>query len=287
MKITTLIENTQDENQKLNYEHGISMFIETEKCNILFDTGKTGNFIENAEKLNIDLKSIDVIILSHAHYDHCGGVRRLLETYNITPQIIVSEHFFQNSNKFHYSDGSLKSDFSKETGYTYVGIDFNKEYLQSKGISINFVQADTLEVSDDVFVFSNFNKYYDFEKLNKNMKLKIDNDYKIDTFNDEIAVGLKTKDGIVVLLGCAHPGFLNIVKTIQEITKEKIVGIVGGTHLIEADEERVDKSIECINNLNVNLLGLSHCTGDKAVKMFHENCKNSFMNITGTILRLE
>ena len=77
MKITTLIENTQDENQKLNYEHGISMFIETEKCNILFDTGKTGNFIENAEKLNIDLKSIDVIILSHAHYDHCGGVRRL------------------------------------------------------------------------------------------------------------------------------------------------------------------------------------------------------------------
>lgn len=287
MKITTLIENTQDKNKNLKYEHGLSMFIETDKCNILFDTGKTGDFIENAEALNIDLKSIDVLILSHAHYDHCGGVRRLMETYNITPQIIVSEHFFDNADRYHYSDGNLKSDFSKEIGYTYVGIDFDKEYIESKSVFINFVQSDVLEVSDDVFVFSNFKKYYDFEKLNKDMKLKIDDDYKIDTFNDEIAIGLKTKDGIVVLLGCAHPGFLNIVKTIQERTKEKIVGIIGGTHLIEADDERINKSIECINNLDVNLLGLSHCTGEKAVNIFHENCKSSFMNITGTVLNLE
>ena len=287
MKITTLIENTQDKNKNLKYEHGLSMFIETDKCNILFDTGKTGDFIENAEALNIDLKSIDVLILSHAHYDHCGGVRRLLETYNITPQIIVSEHFFENADRYHYSDGNLKSDFSKEVGYTYVGIDFDKEYIESKSAFINFVQSDILEVSDDVFVFSNFNKYYDFEKLNKDMKLKIGADYNIDTFNDEIAVGLKTKDGIVVLLGCAHPGFLNIVKTIQERTKEKIVGIIGGTHLIEADDERINKSIECINNLNVNLLGLSHCTGEKAVNLISENCKSTFMNITGTTLTLE
>lgn len=287
MKITTLIENTQDKNKNLKYEHGLSMFIQTEKCNILFDTGKTGDFIENAKALNIDLKSIDVLILSHAHYDHCGGVRRLLETYNITPQIIVSEHFFENADRYHYSDGNLKSDFSKEIGYTYVGIDFDKEYIESKSAFINFVQSDILEVSDDVFVFSNFSKYYDFEKLNTDMKIKIGTDYNIDTFNDEIAVGLKTKDGIVVLLGCAHPGFLNIVKTIQERTKEKIVGIIGGTHLIEADDERINKSIECINNLNVNLLGLSHCTGEKAVNMISENCKSTFMNITGTTLTLE
>ena len=59
MKITTLIENSQDESQKLKYEHGLSMFIQTDKCNILFDTGKTGDFIDNAEKLNIDLKTTD------------------------------------------------------------------------------------------------------------------------------------------------------------------------------------------------------------------------------------
>lgn len=287
MKITTLIENSQDENKLLKYEHGLSMFIETDNCKVLFDTGKTGDFIDNAKKLNIPLKDIDVLILSHAHYDHCGGVRRLLDTYNIKPKIIVSEHFFEKAGRYHYSDGSLNSDFSKESGYTYVGIDFDKEYLMSKNVPINYVDADIFKVSDDIFVFTNFNKYYDFEELNKDMQLKIGDKYEVDTFNDEISLGLKTENGIVILLGCAHPGFLNIVKTIEEGTNEKIAGIIGGTHLIEANSDRIAKSIECINNLKPNLLGLSHCTGENAVNAIHENCKNSFINRTGTILNLD
>ncbi|EHJ01195.1 beta-lactamase domain protein [Clostridium sp. DL-VIII] len=287
MKITTLIENTQDENKLLKYEHGLSMFIKTDNCNILFDTGKSGDFIDNAEKLNIDLKSVDVLILSHAHYDHCGGVRRLLETYNITPKLIVSEYFFEKAERYHYSDGNLKSDFSKESGYTYVGIDFDKKYIESKNIFIDFVHDDILKVSDDVFIFTNFNKYYDFEKLNKDMQLKVGDKYEVDTFNDEISLGLKTKNGIVVLLGCAHPGFLNIVQTIKDRTNEKIAGIIGGTHLIEANPDRIEKSIKCINNLTPDLLGLSHCTGENAVNAIHENCKNSFINRTGTILSLD
>lgn len=287
MKITTLIENSQDENNSLKFEHGLSMFIKTDDCNILFDTGKSGDFIDNAEKLNIDLKTIDAIVLSHAHYDHCGGVKRLLDTYNINPKIIVSKHFFNKKERYHYSDGSLKSDFSKESGYTYVGIDFNQEYLQNKNISIDFVNDNVYKISDEIFVFTNFNKYYDFEKLNKDMQLKIGDKYETDIFDDEISLGLKTKDGIVILLGCAHPGFLNIVKTIQERTNEKVAGIIGGTHLIEADHNRIIKSIECINDLNSNLLGLSHCTGENAVNAIHENCKNSFINRTGTILTLD
>ena len=51
MKITTLIENTEDEKGLLKNEHGLSIFIESSLGNILFDTGKTGDFIENAEKL--------------------------------------------------------------------------------------------------------------------------------------------------------------------------------------------------------------------------------------------
>lgn len=287
MRLTTLIENSQDDSKLLKYEHGLSMFIETSKCKVLFDTGKTGDFIDNAEKLNINLKDVDVLILSHAHYDHCGGVKKLLDTYNITPTIIVSEHFFEKSERYHYSDGKLKSDFSKESGYKYVGIDFNKEYLQSKNVPINFVHDDVLKISDEIFVFANFNKYYEFEKLNKDMQLKIGDKYEVDTFNDEISLGLKTKNGIVILLGCAHPGFSNIVETIKERTNEKIAGIIGGTHLIEADTNRIAKSIKCINNLTPGLLGLSHCTGENAVKAINENCKNTFINRTGTILNLD
>lgn len=287
MRITTLIENTAGENKELNYEHGLSMFIETENCNILFDTGKTGDFIENAEKLNIDLKTTDVLVLSHAHYDHCGGVKKLLETYNIKPKFIVSKNFFERSNKYHYSDGKLKSDFSKEVGYSYIGIDFDKEYIENKNVPIEFVQANTLKVTDDVYVFSNFDKHCDFEKANENMKIKTNDGYVVDTFDDEICLGLKIQEGLVILLGCAHPGFLNMVETIKERTKEKIAGIIGGTHLIEANLDRIHKSVEYLNNEDVAILGLSHCTGEEAVKIFNEKCKGSFINKTGKILDLK
>ena len=284
MKITTLIENTEGENTELKFEHGLSMFVETEHCNILFDTGKTGDFIENAEKLNIDLKTTDILVLSHAHYDHCGGVKKLLETYGIKPKLIVSKNFFVKSNKYHYSDGRLKTSLAKENGYSYVGIDFDKDYIKNRNIPIEFVQDDVLKVNDSVYIFSNFNKYYDFEKLNENMKIKVKDSYEIDTFEDEIALGIKTKEGLVILLGCAHPGFLNMTKTVKERTKEKIAGIVGGTHLIEADEDRIDKSIQYLKSVDIAILGLSHCTGEEAIKKINDECRGAFINKTGKIL---
>ncbi|AKA68232.1 MBL fold metallo-hydrolase [Clostridium scatologenes] len=286
MRITTLIENTQDENKNLKYEHGLSMFIEMDDCNILFDTGKSGDFIENAENLNVDIKNTDVLILSHAHYDHCGGVKRLLETYNIKPKLIISEHFFKKSNKYHYSDGKLKSDFSNGVGYKYIGINFDEQYIKNKNLPVNLVKDDLLKINDKAFVFSNFNRYYSFEKINENMKIRIDDKYEIDNFEDEIALCLKTEKGLIVILGCAHPGFLNMINTISERTGEKVIGIIGGTHLIEADNERIEKSIKYLNSLNISILGLSHCTGEKAVKMLNEECKGSFINRTGTILNL-
>ncbi len=286
MRITTLIENTQDENKNLKYEHGLSMFIEMDDCNILFDTGKSGDFIENAENLNVDIKNTDVLILSHAHYDHCGGVKRLLETYDIKPKLIISEHFFEKSNKYHYSDGKLKSDFSNGVGYKYIGINFDEQYIKNKNLPVNLVKDDLLKINDKAFVFSNFNRYYSFEKINENMKIRIDDKYEIDNFEDEIALCLKTEKGLIVILGCAHPGFLNMINTISERTGEKVIGIIGGTHLIEADNERIEKSIKYLNSLNISILGLSHCTGEKAVKMLNEECKGSFINRTGTILNL-
>ena len=92
MKITVLVENTTS-NQKLNVEHGLSLYIETDKHHILFDAGDSNLFLENAKKLNIDLSLVDIFILSHGHHDHGGGLNAFLEI-NDKANIYVQHHAF-------------------------------------------------------------------------------------------------------------------------------------------------------------------------------------------------
>ncbi|WRK55771.1 MBL fold metallo-hydrolase [Coprobacillaceae bacterium CR2/5/TPMF4] len=73
MKIINLIEDTPGSSNCL-YEHGLSFYIETKKHKILMDTGASDAFIKNATQLGIDLKQVDIVVLSHGHYDHSGGI---------------------------------------------------------------------------------------------------------------------------------------------------------------------------------------------------------------------
>ena len=95
LRITTLIENNQDAQKSLCYEHGLSMFIETDGKQILFDTGQTGDFLKNAKLLNKDLTALDYIIMSHGHYDHSGGFRTLVGEAGKISQLIVGDEFFK------------------------------------------------------------------------------------------------------------------------------------------------------------------------------------------------
>lgn len=287
MRITTLIENSLGNNEKLNNEHGLSFFIETSKGNILFDTGQSGNFIENAHDLKINLNDTDYLILSHGHYDHCGGVKGFLNTFNVQPKFYVSDKFFVNSNKYHYSDGKQKLDFSSnEPGYKYIGIDFDKEFIKDKKLDINYVQDDIVKLTDAISIYSNFEKKYTFEKQNPSMMMKKENKYVIDTFEDEIVLSIETEKGLLILLGCSHPGILNIVSTVIKRTGKKVYGILGGTHLVEADEVRIENTIKVLKEMDIKLMGVSHCTGSMAVESFKDECGNFFVNSTGTTIEI-
>ena len=80
MRIVNLIENTQGSEGCL-IEHGLSFYIETKNHRILVDTGASEAFLTNAGILGIDLGKVDMVMISHGHYDHAGGILAFAQRY--------------------------------------------------------------------------------------------------------------------------------------------------------------------------------------------------------------
>ena len=288
MEIVTLIDNNIGKEGNLVSEHGLAILIRSSYGDILFDTGQSDNFINNAEKLGIDLNNIKHVVLSHAHFDHCNGYKHLIDKLTGSkPKLLISETFFTNGNKHHYSCGTVASAFNEEEGYHFIGANFDEEFLKSNNIDIEYIKEDIHKINDEVYIFSNFRKVFEFEKLNPNLVVSVAGQYCIDDFKDEIAIGVKTKKGMLILLGCAHIGCLNIVETIKHRAVSDIIGIIGGTHFIECDSKRIEISVKYLNDLHLAYLGLSHCTGESATTLLSDKCDNTFINGTGTIIKLD
>ncbi len=96
VEITTLVDNTAGEHHRLIPEHGLSFHVRAGDATILFDTGASSKFIHNAERLSLDLKAIDQVLISHGHYDHSGGYRDFVDQgVNKDARLLVKPGFFK------------------------------------------------------------------------------------------------------------------------------------------------------------------------------------------------
>lgn len=276
IKITTLIENNIDDNNKLINEHGLSLLIEANDKRLLFDTGQTSAFLDNARSLNINLDDLDGVVLSHSHYDHTGGIIRLLKENTNIYNVYISK-FFNNNKYKRLSDGT----------YKYNGIPFDIEELE-KLADIKKVDDDIYKINDDIYIFTNFKMTNNYEKLNENMLLKDNSTYSIDDFKDEISIGINTDKGLIVIAGCSHRGIINIVSTVKNRLNTNIRGIIGGTHLINCSIDRLDFTIRELKKLNLDFLAVSHCTGDANINILKDNFKDKFiLNNTGNTIIID
>lgn len=275
LKITTLVENTKGEHLSLENEHGFSAYIEYDGCKILFDTGQSDNYIKNAEKLNIDLSKTMHVVLSHGHYDHSGGFRYFAEKYGNQFVLHVGKKFFLDKYAF---DG---------VRWEYLGNDFDEQYLKEKEIHFVYTGSELEEIAPGAYLVSNFTRTTDFEKINKRFYIYKNNEYIPDTFSDEISLVLDTEKGLVLIVGCSHPGIVNICETVKSKLGKKIYGIIGGTHLVEASDEQIDLTFKYFEEMEIELMGLSHCSGQKAVEQARKWKGKFFQNCTGAEIILK
>ena len=251
MKIRCLIENK--ETPFLLYEHGLSLLIELDNLKILFDSGKTNSFLTNAKKLNINL-DIDYLVLSHAHYDHTGGVIDFIKEYNYSKSIFVGTNF--KANKYSLEDGN----------YTYKGTPFKIEELK------NIKQVDNgLTITKNIALYNNFKCNNSFEKIGDKFYI-LDNTYKKDLFLDEVVLTIDTAKGLILIVGCSHAGICNIVSEVISRTNKKIRGIIGGFHLSKESDEYALKIINELKKYDLEFICPIHCSGHE--KLFRQVFKN-------------
>lgn len=272
-RVTTLVDNSVSlSGGKLIGEHGLSFYVETGDHKILFDTGQNVALSHNANVLGIDLGGIDSVVLSHGHYDHTGGLKDLLEKNNTFTLHAHPDVF----------DNKLRS--ADKGKYKKIGIPLNREVFENSGIQLCLSKTSS-EIAPGILATGEIPLKNDFESVESNFFVQRHEQIVPDTMADDQALILDTKKGLVVLLGCSHRGVINTLNHVLGITgKNNIHAIIGGLHLGKASNAKLKKIIDHLSEFNLQKIGVSHCTGTKAMlALFGRFTNRVFVNSVSTV----
>jgi 7,8-dihydropterin-6-yl-methyl-4-(beta-D-ribofuranosyl)aminobenzene 5'-phosphate synthase len=276
VRITTLSENTAAR-MGILAEWGLSVLVEVDNLKILLDAGQGISTVRNATALGIDLSAIDKIVLSHGHADHTGGLRELLATRGKPVGIVAHPDIW--AAKYVQRPG--------EEDYSFIGIPFDREELEGLGASFTLTK-EPLWIADHIVILGEVPMLTGYEQIDPNLYVKGESGFSPDLVMDDRALAIRTDLGLVVVAGCAHRGIINTLENAQKLTGVEIIHtLVGGTHLIRAEEEQIELTIAELKEMGIQRLGVSHCTGFHAsVRLAEEFGDIFFLNNAGTRLTL-
>jgi 7,8-dihydropterin-6-yl-methyl-4-(beta-D-ribofuranosyl)aminobenzene 5'-phosphate synthase len=269
MKITTLIENhVSDNTSDLTAEHGLSLHIERDierdGHSILFDTGATSAFSDNAAKLGVILSTVDLVVLSHHHYDHGGGLTAFLANNDHASAYLRSP-----------DDGEPYVRAYKFIR-RYIGLD--EKLFQKYADRFVFVDQFT-EIAPGVFLFAEIVQAYPRPKGNQYLYLRRESGYVHDPFKHELILAIREEGGMVIFTGCSHSGALNMVKTVVDRFPDvPVKAVVGGFHLIGGPIFKAmggsKAEVQAIGSemltYPVDCYYTGHCTGEKAYSVLKD-----------------
>jgi Metal-dependent hydrolases of the beta-lactamase superfamily II len=243
VKLKVLVDNNTYIDQYYYGEPAVSYYIEDEDTRLLLDVGYSDLFIRNANALDVDLKNINTIVISHGHDDHTRGLKYYFEQNNKNNIMIIAH-----------------PDTFKEKIIDNLKIcsPILQEELKEK---CNLVLSkEPKKVSKNIIFLGEIPQINNFE-IRKSIGKQIVGETLIDDYvMDDTALVYKSEHGLYIITGCSHSGICNIVEYAKQVCNDnRVLGIIGGFHLFEVTEQ-VNRTIEYLKQNNLKELYPCHCT---------------------------
>lgn len=278
-KLTCLVDNNSLNPTLFKAEHGVAFVIETPAGKILFDTGQSGKvLVHNATGLGIDLRQIDALALSHAHYDHTGGLEALLQLSQ--PGMPVYAHPDIFCARYSVKDGQARS----------IGLHMSQSALAQR-TTLN-LSTEPCQILPGVWTTGEITPRTEFEGRSAHHYIKTNQGWRPDPYRDDMALVLDTPAGLVLICGCCHAGLLNTLAHIQRVfANQEVTAIVGGTHLAGVGPAMLGQAIDVLRASRTGQqpeLYLNHCTGENALAALAQAFGEKVHPCpAGTVLRFE
>jgi 7,8-dihydropterin-6-yl-methyl-4-(beta-D-ribofuranosyl)aminobenzene 5'-phosphate synthase len=227
-------------------EHGLSFLIEEDGKKILFDTGASDVFLKNAQKLGIDLNKVDILVLSHGHWDHGNGLQHIREK-----PLLCHPGCFQKR--------------YRKLGEENIGISLSKDEIEDR-FKVT-TSREPVQLSAQLWFLGEVPRLNDFEARTTKYVLE---DGSPDFIMDDSGLAAITEKGLVVISGCAHSGICNMVEHAKKVTGvDRVEAVMGGFHL-KALDQQARQTAAWMKEAGIAQLLPSHCTMGPALDMFQE-----------------
>lgn len=248
MQLTVLVDNTTNK-QNLKAEAGLSLYIKDNETIILFDTGESSLFLENAELLGINVFDVNYVVLSHGHHDHSWGLNHLLQKDRYSPLRHSAPILLAHPLAFH---SRIKE--NRELGLNIPIENLANFFTISKS-------ALPVWITDRIVFLGQIQRQFTYEGTHSIGQIMTENGIENDFMYDDTALAYKSSQGLVIITGCSHSGISNIVEQAKVICKDdRIHTIIGGFHLRNPSYEQLSGTLDYLNKANVQTLYACHCT---------------------------
>lgn len=267
-RLTVLCENSVDRVSPYGLlgEHGFACHVQTPAGAFLFDTGGGLTLINNAQLLGIDLAMIKGIMFSHGHFDHTGGLKQVLEK---TGEIPIYAHPDLFSERYSNNGGKTRN----------IGIPWSRTELEKLGARF-VLDTGPQAVAPGLILSGSVPRIHPEETGDPNLLVvTAQKTQTADPLKDDLSLFIDTPKGLVILLGCAHAGLMNIIDHAIKVSgQDKIHMILGGTHLKFCSEEQMVATLKQLEELDIARIGASHCTGLRGARRLAERFGEKFFS---------